>query len=154
MNMMKRLAMLAVLAVIAAGCGITATTNRVTEVGFLDYRPFTEQGFWLSADPYMGDHTPIGQIYLKVSPGREVKELVKKDSGDGRKFEDGVYGTRTRRFGGLEKISSGELLQMAVDAAREAGADGIADLETRVVYATGVDIVDYYEVSGMAIKRN
>lgn len=146
--------MLAVLAVIAAGCGITATTNRVTEVGFLDYRPFTEQGFWLSADPYMGDHTPIGQIYLKVSPGREVKELVKKDSGDGRKFEDGVYGTRTRRFGGLEKISSGELLQMAVDAAREAGADGIADLETRVVYATGVDVVDYYEVSGMAIKRN
>ena len=132
---------------------MTATTSRVTEVGFLDYRPFTEQGFWLSADPYMGDHTPIGQIDLKVSPGREVKETVKKDTGDGRKFEDGVYGTRTRTLAGLEKISSGELLQMAVDVAKEAGADGIADLETRVVYAAGLDIVDYYEVSGMAIKR-
>ncbi|MBQ7911876.1 MAG: hypothetical protein IJ363_13965 [Clostridia bacterium] len=150
---MRRVLSLIALVVILTSCGMTATTSRVTEVGFLDYRPFTEQGFWLSADPYMGDHIPIGQIYLKVSPGREVKETVKKDTGDGRKFEDGVYGTRTRTFAGLEKISSGELLQMAVDVAKEAGADGIADLETRVVYAAGLDIVDYYEVSGMAIKR-
>lgn len=150
---MKRFVLMLAAAVIMCGCGVTATTSRVTEVGFLDYRPFTEQGFWLSADPYTGEHTPIGQIYLKVSPGLEKRQTVKQEPDGERKFEDGIYGTRGRTFAGLEKISSGELLQMAVDVAKEAGADGIADLETSVVYVTGLDVVDYYVVSGMAIRR-
>ena len=137
---MKKLAVLFAL-VVLTGCA--ATRPRIVSTGFIDYRPYTEGGFFLSPDPYPGDCESLGEIVVYVIPA-----LVPAGHASATKFSDGAYGS----VGVVrEAVDVSELLELAYKEAAGRGADGLVDLK----FTTESDAVGIskYEVSGLAIRR-
>ena len=140
---MRRFAILLTAAILMASCSVM-THERIIETKFMDFRPYSDAGFFLSPDPYPGEFEALGEVLVKVTPA-----VTKKTMSLGGKYGDGVYASS-----GLvkEEISGEELIDLVVKAALEKGADGLADFQCDVICdETGV--VTRYEVSGLAIKR-
>ena len=114
---MRKLAAIILAASVLAGCGATVRQfPRQTSVSLLDFRPFTEAGFFFSADPYQGTYEPIGQMLIEIIPAKGP--------------------------GGFEDPDSGELLELAYKEATERGANGVASLSmsTEETFVTIDDI--------------
>ena len=111
---------------------------------FMDFRPYTMNGFFLSTSSYSGEYTPIGHLELQVEP-----ETTKNKN---RRMSDPIWL--------VEEIPAAELLNAAVEAAKKAGADGIIELKISTIEYTssGADImvsppIKYYLVTGLCISR-
>lgn len=142
---MKRLLIAAIIAATLTGCGVTAVEQTI--VGFTDFRPYTEAGFFLSPDPYAGDFEPIGQLYVRMESGAQLAEGGAKQ----QKYSDSVYGNMPRTTGKVHRISMEEALEKAVEMAKETGANGISNLKiTRSTDSSGR--LPYYEVTGFCIR--
>ena len=144
---MKR-ALLTIAAIAAAvlsitGCA-TASRARSVSVGFADFRPYISAGFWISPGEYNGKFEPVGELSVRVTPAI-------KASAEG----DGVYMTTAYT---PEVIGADELLEIAYKAAREKGANGIANyksqVETRTTISHGISLstVEAYIVTGFLIN--
>ena len=120
---MRRILLLLVAALALTSCSPKIYPRMVT-VGFADFRPYAEEGFFLSPDPYPGDFESLGEISIKIVPG--VRKYYRPDI----RYE-------------TEKISVDEVLKIAVSAARELGADGIVDMR----------ITEEFKVTGLCIIR-
>lgn len=142
---MKRLLIAAIIAATLTGCGVTAVEQTI--VGFTDFRPYTEAGFFLSPDPYAGDFDPIGQLYVRMEPGAQ---LVDDPKGQQR-YDDSLYGSMPKTNGKVHWITTEEALKKAVEMAKETGANGISNLKImRETDNTGRLL--YYEVTGFCIR--
>lgn len=118
------------------GC---ATRERIVLPYYVDFSEYTKAGFYVSPDAYPGKFEPIGMIEVVVYPGTKKIDGFTKD----------------------EPITEDELLKMAVEKAKEKGADGLVDYSA--IYAPfeyqvkkGSTVVIYksrYVVRGLAIKR-
>lgn len=126
---------------------------RVVSTSFFDYRKYANENFFLSPDPYIGDFTPCGELSIVIKPA-DVKF--------GRDDEfDSFYNKNDVPTGIVkEKISSEELLDIAVKKAKEVGANGIANFKCLVInhtyFLNGIShtVFSHYEISGYAIKIN
>lgn len=105
---MRRILLLLAAALTIASCSPKIYPRTIT-VGFADFRPYVEEGFFLSPDPYPGDFESLGEISIKIVPG--LRKYYRPDI----RYE-------------TEKISVDEVLKIAVSEARELGADGIVDM--------------------------
>lgn len=147
---MKRTIILLSIIVCLTGCAVQNQT-RVVSASFIDYRPYSQSGFFISPDPYPGKFSSLGELYIEVFPAIESSRPTYSIQQDG--IYSNVSGTYARN---QETIFSDELLEIAVDNARELGANGLADFDIRIIYRTDpktgkrVD-VDHYEISGLCI---
>lgn len=133
---MKRFIVLLSLAMLATSCAIMAPQQQKEIVNFLDYRPYTDAGFFISPYNYTGKFEPIGQLDIVVYP---------------EEVTDGIYTSK-------KEIATSDLLEKAVKHTLGKGANGIANLKiSRIVHTTStrygsVSALSHYEVSGFLIR--
>lgn len=153
---MKKSVVIILSILILSSCAVTR--DRQVSMRFLDYRPYTEAGFFISPDPYPGMFTSLGEFSITVKPAILSSS---KDAGRGRQqkdFEDGVYAKQTYGIVHMEEIPSEELLEMAVQKAKSVGANGIANFKCLTVYDTHAtrnsvsSVLSHYEISGLCIS--
>lgn len=153
---MKRVAILLLLASILSGCAVTR--ERIVETQVLDFRPYTEMGFFLSPDPYPGEFDALGEIYIHITPALlPASSSSVNFKENNRKFDDPILSGVRSPYGSVraEVISSEELVEIAVQKAKSLGANGIADLKCQRDYefVSGVRFLRGYDISGLAILR-
>ncbi len=153
---MRKLVLALFLILLISGCS-PKLAQRIVDVNFFDFRPYTENVFFLSPDPFTGKFTPCGELYIRVSPADMVSQGNRQPV---KKIEDALYSKRS--FPGeiyKEVISADELLKIVVDEAKKVGANGIANLKCTVssnIYNSTTreyaSRTEYYEIRGFAIK--
>ena len=123
------------------------TRELQNNVLFIDYRPYTEAGFYLSPNDYPGPHTPVGELNLVIDPA-----VVRSDYSSNWVVE--------------KRLSADEILSMAVSEATKRGSNGISNLKIeiltqdylyykkeRLLGTTGMTMpVSRYIVSGVLIR--
>lgn len=110
---------------------------------FLDFRPYTSEGFFISPDPYTGEHEPIGQLYLEIYPEQKRISDGKRDKYDQPTYINGM-------LYGYERLHFADVLEQAVVRAVTMGADGLVNLKISKI-TTGTSV--RYEATGFCIKR-
>ena len=151
---MKRFITLLSLAVIATSCSIMKPQQRAEYVSFLDYRPYTSAGFFLSPDSYTGRFEAIGQLDITVIP----EQISANSTSSNGKFSDSIYSSKSSLSYKLKEIPAEELLELAYKNAVDKGANGIANLEIKRVTSTtytkygSSTSLSHYEISGYLIK--
>lgn len=158
---MKKIFFVMMTAMFLTGCGVQRL--RAVEKNYFDYSVYTDAGFFLSPNQYVGEHQPIGELFIKVTPAvvpanqaQKEKEVPKN-----RNYSDGIYSNQPS-FGmvKVENIDSAELIEMAVAEAVSRGANGISNFDVKVVYSTKVTKygstteLSHYEISGLCIKTH
>ena len=122
----------------------TYEKERNAKVDIMDYRPFMEEGFFISPDSYNGAYNPICRLVLKVEPKTTKVENRKKTS-------DPIYT--------VEPEEPLAIIRTFVDMAKEMGANGVVDFViTEVVYSESTSIlfdvpISRYVVEGFCIER-
>ncbi len=136
-----------------SGCAVQR--QRLISTFFLDYRPYTEQGFFISPDPFMGKFMPVGDLSVTVIPGTKPKKSQEKIAIDyERAYFDDIYGappTPAQVFT-KETISPEELLEIAVSEARKVGANGISNFKCECIRNIKTNMVESYYITGFCIK--
>lgn len=133
---MKRFIIILSLAMLATSCAIMAPQQQKEIINFLDYRPYTDAGFFISPYSYNGKFEPIGQLDIVVYP---------------EEVTDGIYISK-------KEILTSDLLDKAVEHTLGKGANGIANLKiSRVTITTtsrygSTSTLSHYEVSGFLIR--
>ena len=103
---MKKIFGLIVLSLLIAGCSTSSHYLGQRTVTFLDYRPYTTEGFFFSSDPYPEAYSPIGQLLIEIIPPKTLK--------------------------GVEMPSPDDLLEAAYKEAVDRGANGIANFSMKI----------------------
>lgn len=139
---MKKILFFAVALLAMTACGGPKLTTRIVTSSLLDYRGYAESGFLVSPYAYTFEYDAIGEIEIYVLPAN-----VKKD------IESQYTEGRTYTVIAQEDISNQELADIAVEKAKETGADALVNfkIEQAPVSIGSSDI--YYTVSGFCIKR-
>lgn len=149
---MKRLIWILTALISMSSCAVLTRETTKTTV-FLDYRPYTEAGFFLSPNSYTGEYQPIGDLYIIVDPA------VIPNTNSNNSI-DGIYAQQIVPVKGT-KMSSEELLEIAVKEAGLRGANGISNLSIEVTtehfgYNKGkvsaTIPVDRYIIRGLCIR--
>lgn len=161
---MKKFVISIVVAIAACGCGaLRQVHDRYVDTYFLDFRPYTEAGFFISPNPYTGVYSPVGDLLVKVVPAvypKDKKSMIVNTKGGS--YDDGIYSrpaesdydTKTI----TEEISPSELLDIAVGEALKLGANGISNFRCSAIYDTIIDRngshkkFSHYEISGLCIS--
>ena len=139
---MKKILFFAVALLAITACGGPKLTTRIVTSSLLDYRGYAESGFLVSPYAYTSEYDAIGEIEIYVLPAN-----VKKD------VESQYTEGRTYTVIAQEDISNQELADIAVEKAKETGADALVNFK---IAQTPVSIGSsdiYYTVSGFCIKR-
>ena len=134
------------LAVVACGvlssCGTLTEAPRSTFKAFLDFRPYISEGFYISSTPYTGDAVVLGELLIDVTPEFKEVRYGKEDQYDAIVSDFvGVYG--------YERIQAAELLQEAVQTAKELGANGLGSFKIEKTYAGNTPV---YRVRATCLK--
>lgn len=147
LRVMKKIFILLLALVSLSSCGALfmpyEPQQRFELASFLDFRPYSSAGFFISPDAYPGECEPLGKLYIDVIPEEKEISESKRNKYDEPHYVNGI-------LYGYEHIKFAELLDKAVAKAMELGADGLADFKIQKV--TVADRVRY-EVSGLCIKR-
>lgn len=149
---MKKLLLILASAVMLASCGVVPQIEdreRKVYTMFQDFRPFEEQGFLITPNTYTGDYSACGLLAIYVTPAREVTN--NRTPGQTNKYGNYEAGYSTVTVD-VEEISSQEIISIAVEKAKELGADAISNFSYSVEYGAEDNIV-LYKVSGFCIKR-
>lgn len=147
------------LCALLTGCAVVQPRDRITNVLFLDYRPYVSADFHISPDAYNQPHHALGELMIEVYPAIKSNASRNREATEA-KFTDGIYGggiSASRVY--KETITSEELLEIAVSKALELGADGISNFEAKVIYNTTytkygtTQTLSHYEIKGLCIDR-
>ncbi|MBO8474188.1 MAG: hypothetical protein IAB91_02710, partial [Bacteroidetes bacterium] len=116
---------------------------------------YTENGFFISPNPYPEAHQTIGEITITVYPGTKGRKSCEIFQHEEHRFSDPLYsaGGKDASLNSGHPTISEALLEMCVRKAEEMGANGISNFKCSVVYnaRSGVFRVDHYEVYGLGI---
>lgn len=135
-----------VLAVAACGllssCGVYTEAPRSTFKAFLDFRPYISEGFYISSTPYTGEAVSLGELIIDVTPEFKEVRYGKEDQYDAVVVDfNGTFG--------YERIDAAELLQEAVQTAKELGANGLGSFRIEKTYAGSTPV---YSVRATCLK--
>lgn len=147
---MKNLIYLIIFSIIIVSC----STPTVIQSYVLDYRPYTEEGMFISPNAYTGEHQPLGEINITVYPGKDMSTYDSYQS-----YQDPVYPKNYKINAEEANFTPEKLLDMCVQKAKQLGANGISNFKCEVVYSVirsqygTTSFIDHYNVYGLAIKR-
>lgn len=144
-----------IICTLLTSCSAIQPRDRVTNIMFIDYRPYVSADFHISPNAYTQPHNVLGELMIEVYPA--IKEGQTKES----KFADGIYSSGfSANKVYKETITPEELLEIAVSYALKLGADGIANFDAKVIYNTThlksgeiIQSVSHYEIKGLCIDR-
>lgn len=144
---MKRIAIIIAAIAVLAGCAVVKPMPQTTAVVFSDYRPYAEEGFLISPNPYTYDFESVGEIYIVTIPA-----IVEKKA---PRYPGSNNVTLTLAY---DEIDRSELVATAVKEAKAKGADAIVNFSIRrelIQEGEGIaGIIGYkYITEGYCIKR-
>lgn len=144
----RLLSLCAITLLLATSCATVYKERTILPV-FTDFRPYTEAGFFVSSDHYYGEATPIGDLYIEIIPAYNYKSSLSRS-----KFDDEVYTKNTlepevKIIGNYEVITMDELVEIAVNEAKTKGANGLSNLEMRLIRDNGRV---YYKITGLCLR--
>ena len=123
---MKRFICYIIAAICLCSCSTLIPRDVKKQVMMIDFRPYSEAGFFMSPSDYPGDFTPVGMLNMVIDPA-VVKREIERNT-----YEDSIYEIYMPEM--VEKpMSAAELVDMAVHEATIRGANGIANLKIEVV---------------------
>lgn len=130
--------------------------SRIIQVSFFDFSKYSQEGFMISPNQYIGEFEPCGELYIKIIPGEVLKKNVKKSNYS--QNDDLIYqSTQESNFNPedliQENISPDELLKEAVSQAKKRGANAIVNFNCVEIYPYNSFNILYYQITGFAIKR-
>ena len=137
---MKKIFILLAWLAILSSCSIIRPQERAEYVSFLDYRPYTTNGFFLSPNSYPGAYESIGEMRIIVVP-----EIVEESN-------DYYMQSYVKK-----DIPESELLANLVKQALLKGANGISNLSIKRITTTtytkysATSTLSHYEISGLLI---
>ena len=158
---MKRIFLFLMMAMFLTGCGTLNTVrDRIVIKSFYDYSAYTNEGFFLSPNQYVGEHQPIGELLIEVAPAIvPIKSTKSPENPQKKVFSNGIYSNQSSHARTtIEKIEPRELLEMAVSEAVRRGPNGISNFDVKAVYTTSVTkygthtSLSHYEISGLCIR--
>lgn len=146
---MKKLLILSVICLSLGGCKVYEPKFDL-ETYYLDYRPFTSDGFFITESNSVSfEYTSVGSILVESTSGYTKEKTKKVENND--IYGDGTYEDSKYIY---RDASLYDCLEDAILQAKQLGADGIINLEMKPInklkkgyYADG------YYITGMAIKR-
>lgn len=138
--------------IIIQGCS-PKLMPRTVRTFYIDYSKYSSEGFFISPNAYSGNFTPLGELLITVIPGDKVVSKMN------------VYDSQTNLYESAkliekEQISTKELLDIAVNFAKQKGANSIVNFKCEIknysYYNTSLKqpstYFSHYEISGFAIK--
>lgn len=152
---MKKTLLILASAVLLASCGNISQIPQIEDkerkvyVMFQDFRPFEEQGFLITPNTYTGEYSACGLLAIYVTPERKV--TYNRTPGQTNNYGNYEVGYTTVTVD-TEEISSQEIISIAVEKAKELGADVISNFSYSVEYGAE-DAIILYKVSGFCVKR-
>lgn len=156
MKKLSTLLGLILIIIVNYSCSPRNLAQRQVSVFYSDYSKYAKEGFMITPDMYTGKYEACGEISIDVFPGELLKEEVDK-----RDEKEAIYSPSTNKYIVKENISNDELIKMAVDKAKEVGANALVNFKCLEIYSTYYDtrlrevvkLFSNYEISGFAIKR-
>ena len=151
---MKRLILLFIVAGSVSSCSPMMYSESFYKVDFSEY---TSKGFFITVSNSVSfDYDPVEYIEVEVQDGYEKTESKPVQKFKDGKKQDSVYGDgNLSKFSTSVKRSSPErALEMAVNIAKENGANGIINFKITRIPLDNFGINNKYTATGMAIKRN
>jgi len=136
---MKKIAF--ILPFLLFACKVQKPPRSVVEY-FYDFRPYSNEGFFITPNSYNQPHTPIGLITIEVYPGYKKEEV---EVGD---YDGNFMAIKHTR----EKLSGDELLKILVLFSKTKGANGLSNFDSKIIYIPDSNEVEKYILSGFAIK--
>ncbi len=144
--------LLLVTAVLVQSCS-PKLMPRDVKTFYIDYSKYSSEGFLISPNPYPGSFTSLGELLITVIPGDVVVSKMNVFNSQNNFYES------TRTFE-KEQISTKELLDIAVNFAKQKGANAIVNFKCEIknysYYNTALKkpsiYFSHYEISGFAIK--
>lgn len=131
-------------AFLLASCATYIPYQKLSFATFLDYRPYTADGFYISPDAEYPEGCEIlGELRVEHYP----EQVQVKDEYYDR-YESFTY--NAGMWYAFPRMSYAELLQFAVQKAKTTGANGLVNLKIEH-RETGAR--PYYIVTGVCIKR-
>lgn len=125
---MKKFLYTILAATLLTSCSTLMEAPRQSFYAFADYRPYTSEGFYISATPYSGECEILGELLIDVTPAFKEIRWEKREK------YDGVVSDFTAVYG-YERIGVAELLADVVRQAKELGANGVSNLKISKEYA-------------------
>lgn len=132
-----------------SACGFPKETERVTLFSVTDFTPYTQKGFLITPEQYLGDYESIGLIKVYVWPA--VKKYERGMNLADENWEKRGSGEEVWL---IERIDMKTIIDEAYKKASAMGADGIVrfNVTSSVDWSSPLSM-PYYEVGGFAIKR-
>lgn len=137
-----------ILSLIITGCAVMIPTERTITKYFTDYREFSAEGFLITPNPYNQDCVSIGELEIIVTPA--FKQYPE---------EGQAYDSRGKYFD-FEDIDYNDVVRIAVEEAKNMGADAITNFSIRQKEISKIDKLRgataygyEYRITGYCIKR-
>lgn len=140
---MKRTSILLLAIMALSSCAVFYPSERITLASFVDYRPYTSAGFFISPDPYPGRFEAMGELIIEVIPAELEISYDERHKYDHIRYWD-------MTVSGAERIPHAELLEMAVVRTIALGGNGISNL--KITKETDMSDNVVYRVTGLCIK--
>jgi hypothetical protein len=149
---MKKYLILFLALVLISSCATVKPAQRIVDETFLDYRPFTKDGFLLSPNPYPSEYEAVGEILIKVVPAMKGQYTSSMSDYDTAMQPQGKYVVA------MENITYQELAGIAVAHAKRLGADALVNFRIskldRHPYRKWKNwATSEYVISGFCIER-
>ena len=144
---MKKIIYIATVAILSS-CAIVRPTDRKIYTDFADYKAYSESGFLITPQEYMGEYESIGELAIRVVPA------IKLFPEEGEAFD------YRGRYYDFERIKRQELIDTAVKEAMKRGANAISNFQITTsnisLKTQSGEIIDgeEYIITGFCIKTN
>jgi uncharacterized protein YbjQ (UPF0145 family) len=125
MTMMKRIVFITIACILLASCAPKLyPTDRTVHVGVIDLRKYTDDNFFISFTPYVGEFDPIGFLSVEIVPAQKITDAV---------VTEVEYGfapmEKTVKVLAEEEISYQELLDMLVGESKKLEANAVVNIK-------------------------
>ena len=107
----------------------------------------------ITPNPYYGEYTPCGEINITITPAYPENTIEYWMSEGSIKYQNPESGSwRTKEVKEDSKLD--EIMEIAVNEAKERGADAITNFKAEVKFYQNSSNIESFNLSGFCIKRN
>ena len=158
---MKRLILASIISLLLMSCGPTLTELQTIYESknfyAIDFTKYSQNGFLITPEKYLGDYVSIGIVRYEAYPGANYRLISNKPNPD-YKLNSMVPQMITIKGWSIDKISIQEVLDGMYDQCKQMGADALInfDIKYETIPYTGISnpvTINGYTISGFAIKR-
>ena len=148
-------------AIVMVGCATQTPlfyVERIKEAYGIDFTEYSEKGFLITPEKYMGDYESVGLLNFSISSGAVLEKVLVSEVDEMAK-KAGLKNIYHYKWN-IEKIDYKELLKFAYNISTEMGGDAITHFQIKydVQHYTNADgypsvWIPEINVTGFVIKR-